>query len=381
MATKKEQNTLKATSPTLAPRVVKKQISQTRRDIADWKNALLYAGATEPKNHFLQDIYNGIADDALLSSQINNRKEQIISASFELFDENGKIDERATKQLRSIPVLQDIFSMILDSEWYGYSLVELSVSNEGVPNVALINRRNVVPDTGRFYPDTSTNGFIEYRDTKEFGRYILEFNSNHIGLLNKTVPHILFKKFAQGCWSELCEIFGIPPRYIKTDTRDEQMLTRAESMMQEIGAAAFFIIDSTEEFQFAQGVNTNGDVYSNLISLCNNEISMLVSGAVIGQDTKNGNESKEKISVGLLGRLVDSDKRMVEVYMNSIIIPAFYRIGWLSPTTSKFRFSNVEDTDKLWSIVKDILPHKEVDNDFILERFGIKVTDKTANFQ
>ncbi|MDR0559585.1 MAG: DUF935 domain-containing protein, partial [Prevotellaceae bacterium] len=366
MAKKKEiTETPKATSPTLAPKVIKKQISQTRRDIADWKRALLYASASEPKNYLLQDIYNDIATDALLTSQLNNRKEQTISATFEMVGENGIVDEKATQQMRSLSVLQDIFSMILDSEWYGYSLVELS-TNEGMYRAELINRRNVVPDSGRFYADTSLNNYIEYRDVKEFGKYILEFNSNHIGLLNKTVPHILFKKFAQSCWSELCEIFGIPPRYIKTDTRDEQMLTRAESMMNEIGAAAFFIIDSTEVFEFAEGVNTNGDVYSNLINLCNNETSMLISGAIIGQDTKNGNESKEKISIELLNRLVDSDKRMVEVYMNSIVIPAFYRIGWISPTSAKFRFSSVEDTDKLWTIVKEILPHKNVDNDFIL---------------
>lgn len=34
-------------------------------------------------------------------------------------------------------------------------------------------------------------------------------------------------------------------------------------MLREMGAAAAFVIDTTEEFQFAQGVTTNGDVYSN----------------------------------------------------------------------------------------------------------------------
>ncbi|MDR1543065.1 MAG: DUF935 domain-containing protein [Prevotellaceae bacterium] len=369
----------KATSPTLAPKLVRRQISQARRDIADWKSALTFASASDPKNYLLQDIYSDIATDALLTSQLNNRKEQTISAPFEMITD-GKTDENATNQLRALPVLQDIFSIILDSEYYGYSFVELS-ANDGLYKAELIDRQNVVPASGKIYPNVLINNFIEYRKMAEFGRFWLEFNSNHIGLLNKAVPHVLFKKFAQSCWSELCEIFGIPPRYIKTDTRDEQMLSRAETMMNEIGAAAFFIIDSTEEFQFAQGVNTSGDVYSNLINLCNNEISMLVSGAIIGQDTKNGNESKEKVSIGVLDMLVNSDKRMVEVYMNSIVIPAFYRIGWIAPTTARFHFSSVEDTDKLWAIVKDILPHKNVDNDFILEKFGIKVTDKPVNFQ
>jgi phage gp29-like protein len=364
----------KVKAPTFASKVTRQAVSQSRKDIREWKWAVQFATAIEPKQFLLQDIYNDIANDALLSSQLNNRREQTISANFELVS-GDKADESATEALRAIPAMQDIFSAILDSEWYGNSLIELS-NDGGMCAATLINRRNVVASMGRFYPDTSLNGFIEYREVAEFGKWLLEFNAGHLGHLNKAVPHLLFKKFAQSCWSELCEIFGIPPRYLKTNTQDPAMLDRAEKMMNEMGAAAWLVIDSSEEFQFAASANTNGDVYSNLIRLCNNETSMLVSGAVIGQDTENGNESKEKISIEILNRLVDSDKRMVEMYMNAIVLPAFYKIGWMGSASLRFKFSEVEDTDKLWLIVKDILPHKNVDNEFILEKFGIKVTDK-----
>ena len=375
------QKETKTQAPTMAPRVVRKSTPQTRRDVSDWKYALqLATSAAEPRQHLIQDTYNDVANDALLSSQITNRKEQTISRPFEMVAQNGKVDERMTEILREIPIMIDVFGHILDSELYGCSVIELS-AEDGIKKVQLINRRNIAPDFGRFYPDTSRNTYIEYRTATEFGKWILEFNSEHIGRLNKVVPHVLFKKFAQSCWSELCEIFGIPPRYMKTETRDPAMLDRAEAMMQEVGAAAWFIIDSTEDFQFAQGVSTNGDVYNNLINLCNNEISMNETGAIIGQDTKHGNESKEKSSISILDRLVDADNRLVEMYMNSIVIPAFYRIGWIPATTSRFRFSAIEDVDKLWAYTKEILPHKDVDNAFIEEKFGIKVKDKPVNFQ
>lgn len=377
----REQKETKNHAPTYAPRVVEKAISQARRDIADWKwSKQLATSPSDPKMYLLQDTFTDIAGDALLTSQMNNRREQTISAPFEMVTPDDKVDDYITKLIQDIPITTDILGYMWDSEWYGDSVVEQSVKN-GVKSVELINRRNIIPANGRFYPDTSMNNYIEYRDTREFGSWILEFNSGGIGLLDKVVPHVLFKKFAQSCWSELCEIYGIPPRVMKTETRDPAMLDRAEAMMREVGAAAWFIIDNTEEFQFANGVNTNGDVYNNLIHLCNNEISMLVSGAIIGQDTKNGNESKEKISISLLDRLVDADKRMSEMYMNSIVIPSWIRIGWIPATTSRFRFKAVEDTDKLWTYTKELLPYKEVDNAFIEEKFGIRVTDKTANFQ
>ena len=382
MAKKNNENSeSKGNKPVLAPKIVRKSISQTRKDIADWKWALQLAmAAKEPKQYLLQSIYTDIINDALLSSQINNRKEQTISRPFEMITPAGKKDERLTNLLQEIPIVSDIFGHILDSELYGYSVIELSKKN-GSYSLDLIDRRNIVPDFGRFYPDTSMSNYIEYRNIYEYGRWVLEFNSDTIGRLNKSVPHVLFKKFAQSCWSELCEIAGIPPRYLKTDTRDPAMLDRAETMMRDVGAAAWFIIDSTEEFKFAEGVNVNGDVYNNLITLCNNELSLNESGAIIGQDTKHGNESKEKTSISILDRLINSDNRMVEMYMNSVVIPALYRIGWIPATTSIFKFSVVEDTDKLWAYTQALLPHKEVDNDFIEQKFGIKTTDKSANFQ
>jgi phage gp29-like protein len=377
----KDQKEIKNHAPTYAPRVVEKAISQSRRDIQDWKwSKQLAMSPSTPKVYLLQDVYTDIIGDALLTSQMNNRREQSISAPFEMVTPDGKVDEAATKIMQDIPVMTDMLGHIWDSEWFGGSVVEQSVKN-GFKSIELINRRNIIPTNGRFYPDTSMNNYIEYRDTREFGSWILEFNSGGIGLLDKVVPHVLFKKFAQSCWSELCEIYGIPPRVMKTETRDPAMLDRAEAMMREVGAAAWFIIDNTEEFDFAQGVNTNGDVYNNLMKVCDNYICLCTSGAIIGQDTKNGNESKEKVSISLLDRLVDADKRMAEIYMNSIVIPSWIRIGWIPATTSRFRFKAVEDTDKLWTYTKELLPHKEVDNDFIEEKFGIKVTDKPANFQ
>lgn len=369
----KKQNSL--------PKPVRKTVTKTSRDIADWKRAQSYAQRAEsPKFYLLQDIYDTVADDALLTSQVNNRHERTVATPFELVSPDGKVDDRLTEQLKGIAPVPDIIKAMLDSELYGCSLVELSNPN-GIPEIYIVPRQNLDPVCGRFYPDQYLNSFIPYRETAEYGKWILEFNSGHLGLLNKTVPHILFKKFAQSCWSELCEIYGIPPRYVKTNTQDEQMLARAEQMLSDMGAAAAFVIDTNEEFQFAQGVSTNGDVYANLIRLCNNEVSMLISGAIIGQDTENGNYSKEQSSIGMLDRLIESDRRMVENYMNAVVVPAFTAIGWLPQNSCRFRFAAVEDPEHTWQLVKDILPYKDVDNDWLTEKFGIPVKDKQLSLE
>lgn len=158
------------------------------------------------------------------------------------------------------------------------------------------------------------------------------------------------------------------------------MLARAEQMMRDMGSAAAFVIDTNEEFSFANGITTNGDVYRNLINLCNNEISMLVSGAIIGQDTENGNYSKEQANQEILDKLCLADQRRVEEQMNAIVMPALCKIGLLPKDAQNldFRFAAAENNDKLWQMVKDIIPYKEVDTQWLTEKFGIPVSDRTG---
>lgn len=363
---------------TLSDKVVRRFQYYTRKDIADWRNAInLTNNITNPKFVQLQDIFSEISNDALLSSQISNRQEPILASKFELIGADEEVNDNETSKLRALPFMQDLILAMLNSELFGYSLIEFSIENS-TPKMSLIPRRNIDPIFGRFYPDATGASFIEYRKSKEFGKYLVEFKADHVGILNKVVPHVLFKKYAQSCWSELCEIYGIPPRFLKTNTQDPEMLHRAETMLQDMGSAAAFVIDTNEDLSFASGVATDGGVYDNLINLCSNEISLVISGAIIGQDTQNGNYSKELSNVAILNRLINSDKTMLEGYFNTVIIPAFKKLGWISDQELKFRFSATEDNEGLWEKIQQILPYKDIDSDWLTEKFGIPIKDKPA---
>lgn len=350
-----------------------KAVSQARNDIAVWKTALRQAMAVEtPRRIKLQNLYRDIMTDALLSSQINNRQLQTLSAEFSLKDANGEVNEEATAILKSSRYFYTITRNILDSIFLGPTLIELLNTDTGL-RVVTIPRNNIEPRGGILLLDENDSKGIPYRTIREFNTWLFEFGEpDELGLLNKAVPHVLFKRFAESCWSELCEIYGIPPRVLKTNTQDPVMLTRAEAMMRDMGAAAWFIIDDVESFEFAKGADSNGDVYNNLIRLCNNENSMLISGAIIGQDTKNGNESKETVSVEILNRLVESDKQMVESYWNEAILGGLFRIGLL-PDGLTLSFDPQENIERLWSMTKDVLQYMDVDPEWIKSKFGIEV--------
>ncbi len=365
-------------SATIAP----KAVAKTRKDIASWKKAQQLTKLEDnPKWYLQQQLYDEILLDALLTSQYQNRQLKALSERIVLKKPNGEIDEEQTKLLNSAVFTNEINRHILDSQYYAHSLIEFSFNDEGILQVDLIPRANVDPLNGAIYPDYTEDKKILYREASEFGTWLVEFGEkNSLGLLNKAVPHVLFKRFAQSCYSELCEIYGIPPRVMKTNTQDPSMVKRAESMMRDMGAAAWFIIDESEQFEWAQGVSTNGDVYKNLMSLCSNEISLLFSGAIIGQDTKNGSRSKDESSQEMLKTLIESDLSLVEKYWNSIVIPALVRLGVLKGELT-YGYEQHEDLKQLWTMTVESLPYFNVNPDWMKEKFGIEIEGKREQQQ
>lgn len=364
----------------LIRKIIESHESITRKDIADWKRARIQAtGTIEPRQTMLQGLYEEIMLDALITSQLGLRIDKSQAIDFSLKRED-KDDNDATKKLRDSGLFDTLVELIVESKFYGSSLVEFSYDMTGI-QADLIPRKHVSPKTGRFYPDIYSGTYINYRQEPDFGKWIIEFypRKGDLGILNKAVPYVLMKKFALSCWSELCEIFGIPPRVLKTDTTDPEMINRAERMMKEIGSAAYFIIDTEEQFEFAKSSDTNGDVYKNLISTCDQQISLLVLAAVLGQDTVNGNRSKEESSSKLLDSVVKADSRYIEACFNKIVLPALIGIGFL-PEGLRLEVAKEVDVDKLWKMVYEGSQYYEFDTKWIKDTFGIEVVGTKTMF-
>jgi hypothetical protein len=355
-----------------------KALSIVRTDVKQWKNVWQLMLSDDPKSFGLQLLYkNEILQDLILTSQMENRINKALKTAFSLKQKkSGEKDDEQSIKIQQSSAIRTIIREILLAQYLGYSMVEIHMvkndSGEDVITLNTIPRENFVPSTGRFYPDYTEDKFIEYRNVAEFGINILEFNSGGVGLINKIVPHVLFKKFSLSCWSELCEIFGIPPRVLKTDTQNPAMLNRAKSMMMDTGAAAWYIIDESEKIEWANGVTTNGDVFKQLIACENNEISMGISGAIISQDTTNGSRSKDESAQDVLQDLVDSDLIGVEHAMNEIVIPALVRLGFVKGDF-RFEFDATEDLTTLWERTKDSFSDFNVNPEFLKTKFGIDV--------
>ncbi len=365
----------------LYPQLVDKTISMTRQDIAKMRTAQnAFRNAENPSVWQLYNLYDYILDDATLTSQIENRIQDTLGSSFTLKQKGGDVDQELTDTFQNSELFNEIITQIINTRFYGYSVIELDWKQEGQNETqlaaTLLPRQNILPKSGTLLFDYNEEKGVKYRELPEYGTWILEFGKpGEMGLINKAIPYCLFKRFATSCYSELCEIYGIPPRVYKTDTQDPQAVVRGKQMMRDMGSAAWFIIDTTEEFEWAKGSTTNGEVYTNLIRLCDNQNSLLISGAIVGQDTVHGSYNKDEAGQKLLSKLILADMAMVEMYMNTRVMPALARIG-IIPADYVFAWEVSEDLGVLWKRTLEALNHFEIDPNWVKDKFGIAITGK-----
>ncbi|MPS74001.1 MAG: DUF935 family protein [Chryseobacterium sp.] len=370
----------------LANQIIPKSISKLRSDVQTWKNAVaMFKNVDNPKAYPFYNLLDDILDDPHLSSQIGNRKRKTLGSTFIIKKAGGEVYPELSDELQKKIWMDAIIGYILDFEYQGLRVLELDRNPEKdkpdditkFVSVKLLTPQNILPIKGTFLKDYTDDKGIQYRELPQFGIWNLDLGTpGDLGIVNKLIAKVLFMRFAESCWSELCEIYGIPPRVMKTNTADAASLRRAQTMMKEMGAAAWFIIDETENFEWAQGVDTNGDVYNNLIKHCEDAISLLICGAIIGQDTKFGSKGKETSSQDVLEDLVTADKKVVSQYMNTVIIPALYAIGVLPEDGLTFEYEKAEDLDTLFDRSVELMKAgKKVPNEWINEKFGIPVED------
>lgn len=358
--------------------IIPKTLTRVRSDISTWKAALRQAdNVSDPKRTRLAKLYDDVMQEAHLTSLVELRLQTLLGSP-SVLKRGADVDEEATELIKNATWRRDLERFAWEEVLYGHSLVELTTDAAGGLSVTLLPRTNVIPERGVLLRSEDDGSGIRYREAREYRTWVLEFGGLHeYGLLNKAIPLVLFSRFALQCWSELCEIYAIPPRVLKTNTQDPEMLDRAEHMMRDFGAAAWFVIDTNEEFSFAKGADTNGDVYRNLIATCKEATSLLICGAQMGQDTINGNRSKEESSQKLFERIVMADRTRMAGYWNEVIIPALVRIGIL-PEGLRFEYEKEEDTEKLWQQTHEAMQYYHVDAEWIRAKFGIEVTTERS---
>jgi len=244
------------------------------KNLNHWKRATFAAESLyQPRHDLLQDLYTDVVLDCHLFATIQNRIANVIQCEFLIQNTQGK----------PAPVpewLYDVIEWLTETALYGYTVLEYYNKT-----FHLIPRRHVVPSTGEILLDLKGEKRIKIQDEPT----LLTFgNPNDLGILHKACPIVFYKRFATAAWSEYIELFGIPVRVLKTDKRDATERQRLYQDLENMGKAAFAIIDSQDELEFVNGSNVDSyNVFDKMLERCNSEIAKLIIGQTGTTDEKS----------------------------------------------------------------------------------------------
>ena len=363
----------------LITRIIRSTNARSKKDIQQWRTALQQAeNAENPKRILLYNLYNEILLDAHLTAEVERRLNALLGNKFELYDNEGVAQPEASALIRK-NWMKQLTRFAWESILWGHSLIEIeSLTADGLINkVRLVNRWHVLPEQGIVTIKQGDEKGIDFRNSPQFTPWLFEAGeSDNLGLLNKCVPHVIFKRFAQSAYSEYCEVLGIPPRVLKTDALDREHLNRSEDMLSSMGSSSYAVIGKNEEIQFVQTSGGNGDIFTNLFEISSNEISKLITGAVIGGDSANGSRAKEEVGLELVKSIQQADKSMIEEFINEKVLPKLVQLGYPVDGLT-FEFILEKDLNQELDMALKIASQFEMDQegiDYINQTFSVPVT-------
>jgi hypothetical protein len=294
----------------------------------------------KPDRSQLLGMYVQALDDAHLHSQIQTRKLKTMGEAFAIFNKAGKVDEEKTKLIKA-PWVNKLNGYILDSEYWGHSLVEFGQLDEDneISDVFLIPREHVRPETGEILIEPGDDKGLPYRGGK-LSPMLMEFGEfDNLGLLKKAIPYVIWKRYAQVDWSRHSEKFGMPALFIKTRETRQEELDKKEQMLSDFGSNLYGILDYEDEIEKLDLNSTDSHkIYNQNIERCNAEMSKLINGVVVGEASQGGSRAKEEVGERMQNEYSVADMRRLVYVWNWEVIPFLIELGYPFQEDDEFDF-------------------------------------------
>lgn len=356
-----------------------------RRDIADWRRAWQLAiNVDNPDRRALYDIYRDVEADLHLSGCVAQRTGFVMARPFKLTDAKG-VEQPDAHHYFDQEWFKQLCAYTLQSIYWGHSLIQLgdlTTDGDGCPcltGVTLIPRKHVVPEHRRILPQQGlqwTSG-IDYTDPA-LSRWLIEAGQpDDLGLYLKAAMQTIPKKNMLAFWDSFGEIFGMPMRVIKTNTRDEKEQNRILDMADTMGNKQTVLLNQDTDIQFVE--STRGDayqVYNQRVDRANSELSKLIIGQTMTiEDGSSLSQSQTHLEV--FQNLVDKDADMLRDVINNQLLPRLVALGFpLQGLRFEWDDSETYTPEQQVAYERLMLEHFEVDQKYFEEKYGIKILGK-----
>lgn len=359
----------------------------TRKDIRTWRNAHQLAITVDnPYRAPLYDVYSDALIDLHLSGAIEQRTGVTLRKSFKIVDKR-KVENEKLKELFETEWFNDFCTLVLDSRFWGHSLIQFnSITNNNnkmeYSSIELVPRKHVIPEYGVIVRDVGDEWKKgrSYLDSKLSKWVIPVGKPKDLGLLLKCCPQTISKKNMLAYWDAFGEIFGMPVRIGRSNTRNDIDLKVMESNLEKLGAAGWAMLPEGSSIEF---IETNrGDafeVYDKRVDRCNSEISKGILTQTMTMDD-GSSRSQSETHLDVFKNVVDKDAEFLKNVVNWKLIPLMISHGF---PLQGYRFEYDESID--WTpeqqirIEELLLGYYEIEHSYFAEKYNINIIGPKKN--
>lgn len=357
----------------------------TKKDIEKWRSAWQRAIYHDyPSRQLLYDIYADVEIDNHLSAAIAQVNNSVLQRSFKIVDKkSGKKDEKATEILES-EWFKDIMEMVLEARYWGHSLIQFgdvvhpTAGTIRLDGTELVPRKHVHPDFRVIIKDINDlpEEGIPYNKGR-ISRWVMEARyRNSLGIYLKAAPHCISKKNMIAFWDQFGELFGMPIRIAKTSNPDTREKNKVESMLREMGTAAWGLFPEGTEIEIKETSRQDAfEVYDQRIERANTEISKLILTVTMTLDN-GSSRSQSEVHQDMLEKTIESQADKVRNVVNNTLMPKLAALGFPFLENHRFDWEHSLDysPEQMSAVESTVLTHYNVKPEYFAERYGIPVT-------
>ena len=310
----------------------------------------------------LYDMYDSASLDLHLSGVIAKRMRGVTKIPIE-FRRNGVPDEAINNQIKS-PWFEQLRKDLVMSEFWGFTLVQFYLNDEGNIRYDLINRKHYDPIHRKLL---KYQGSMDGVPIDDFPDMLFVGSERDLGIYAELLPAVLYKRGDMSDWAQFCNIFGMPIREYTYDAGDEDARRRVIADARRQGANAAYIHPKESELKLVEAGNKTGssELYRAFAEYWDSKMSIRVLGNTLTTDAKStGTQALGSVHKEEEDEMNSDDRDFILDILNYDMRPIFASLGF-----------NVEGGEFVYAKKDKINPAQQIDIVQKLSSMGLPIDD------
>lgn len=310
----------------------------------------------------LYDMYDSASLDLHLSGVIAKRMRGVTKIPIE-FRRNGVPDDAINNQIKS-PWFKQLRKDLVMSEFWGFTLVQFFLNEEGNIRYDLINRKHYDPIHRKLL---KYQGSMDGVPIDDFPDMLFVGSERDLGIYAELLPAVLYKRGDMSDWAQFCNIFGMPIREYTYDAGDEDARRRVIADARRQGANAAYIHPKESELKLVEAGNKTGssELYRAFAEYWDSKMSIRVLGNTLTTDAKStGTQALGSVHKEEEDEMNSDDRDFILDILNYDMRPIFASLGF-----------NVEGGEFVYAKKDKINPAQQIDIVQKLSSMGLPIDD------